>query len=143
MAQFAYPMELDTLENDLLAYPITAKNSNMEGMNIMPLVVGWRDVGNDTMAAALCVVCDLACDLACDITGLLLLNFLRVCSYANLSTQLIEGPFYMWMEKTLASAGAPNYLTSPGGWMQATWAGWGGLRLGASGNTSCGTAGCP
>ena len=33
-------------------------------MNIMPLVVGWRDVGNEATAAAL---------------------------YANLSTQLIEG----------------------------------------------------
>ena len=27
------------LENDLRIYPITAKNSEMEGMNIMPLVV--------------------------------------------------------------------------------------------------------
>ena len=71
-------------------------------MNIMSLVVGWRDVGNDTLATEL---------------------------YANLSTQLIDGPFFMWMEKTRGESGAPNYLTSPGGWLQATWAGWGGLRL--------------
>ena len=68
----------------------------------MSLVVGWRDAGNDTLAAEL---------------------------YANLSTQLIDGPFFMWMEKTRGESGAPNYLTSPGGWLQATWAGWGGLRL--------------
>ena len=48
-------------------------------MNIMPLVVGWRDVGDDAMAAAL---------------------------YANLSTQLFEGPFHMWMEKTAGGGGA-------------------------------------
>ena len=71
-------------------------------MNIMPLLVGWRDVRDDQMAARL---------------------------YRNLSTQLFEGPFYMWMEKTAGSGGAPNYLTSPGGWLQATWAGWGGVRL--------------
>ena len=70
---FNHPMDRQTLSNDLTAYPITAKNTGMEGMNTMPLVVGWRDAGNDTMAAQL---------------------------YANLSTQLIEGPFYMWMEKT-------------------------------------------
>ena len=40
----------------------------MEGMNIMPLVVGWRDVGDDAMAAAL---------------------------YHTPSTQLIGGPFYI------------------------------------------------
>ena len=99
---FNYAMEKGTLRNDLQIYPITGKNQEMEGMNIMPLVVGWRDVGDDAMAAAL---------------------------YHNLSTQLIEGPFYMWMEKTAGEGGAPNYLTSPGGWMQATFAGWGGLRL--------------
>ena len=48
----------------------------------------------------------------------------------------------MWMEKTtfakknpaqrVPTTGAPNYLTSPGGWLQAAWAGWGGLRLNAS-----------
>ena len=48
----------------------------------------------------------------------------------------------MWMEKTtfakknpaqrMPTTGAPNYLTSPGGWLQAAWAGWGGLRLNAS-----------
>ena len=91
---FNYPMDPGTLANDMVAYPITAKNQNMEGMNIMPLVVGWRDAGNDTMAAHL---------------------------YSKLSTELIEGPFYMWMEKTDGSASAPNYLTSPGGWLQATW----------------------
>ena len=99
---FNYAIDVSTLRNDLKIYPITEKNALMEGMNIMSLVVGWRDVGNDAMAAAL---------------------------YHNLSTQLFEGPFYMWMEKTAGSGGAPNYLTSPGGWMQATYAGWGGVRL--------------
>ena len=91
---FNYPMSLQTLSNDMTAYPITSKNANMEGMDIMPLVVGWRAAGNDTMAAEL---------------------------YQKLSTELLEGPFYMWMEKSDHSASAPNYLTSPGGWLQATY----------------------
>jgi hypothetical protein len=99
---FNYPVSPSTLRNDLQIYPITEKNSDMEGMNIMALMIGWRDAQDDVMAAEL---------------------------YHNLSTQLFEGPFYMWMEKTTGGGGAPNYLTSPGGWMQATYAGWGGLRL--------------
>jgi hypothetical protein len=112
---FMYSMPNETLRNDLDAYPVDAKNQNMQGMNLMSLVVGLRDVGDDDLAARY---------------------------WHNLTTQLTEGPFLMWMEKTefaskknltrVSSDGAPNYLTSPGGWLQSTWAGWGGLRLNAS-----------
>ena len=45
---------------------------------------------------------------------------------------VLAGPFFQWQEKARGDSGAPNYLTSPGGWLQATWAGYGGLRLNAS-----------
>ena len=48
---FMYQMPNDTLRNDLDAYPVDAKNQDMQGMNIMPLVVGLRDVGDDALAA--------------------------------------------------------------------------------------------
>jgi len=113
-----YSMPMGILKNDLYSCTLgglpTVKTCGFQQMTAMALIVAMHDVGQHAVAEAV---------------------------FQNLTDQSTEGPFCMWMEQTSfdhkghvlpQTNKAPNYLTTPGNWLQSVWAGFGGLRLNQS-----------
>ena len=110
-----YAMPEGVLKNDLYSCTggglPTRTTCGFQQMTAMSLVVALRDTGDEAVAEQV---------------------------FLNLTDQSTEGPFCMWMEQTNRTKSgevlpqtskAPNYLTTPGNWLQSAWAGFGGLRL--------------
>jgi hypothetical protein len=114
---FQFGMDKSTLANDLVAYP-----GGFQQMSAMPTIIGFLDVSANAGAST-------AAGTAA--------KSLADQYFHNLTTQCMEGPFNMWMEKTNfskdgvrhATNGAPNYYTTHGGWLQSVTAGYAGIRV--------------